>query len=83
MKKFPNIVQALLNLEKESERINILRHNKHYDYPEWVQLIYFQDHKFNTYEHILTGKADYFGITFRYEYQFTNHTSPFVYLNLN
>jgi len=67
------IVQALINLEKASEKRNIAR-NIGQDHAEWLELIYFRGHEFPT-----GGNPIYkFGSE-----KYIQHTSPFVYLNKN
>ena len=94
MKKFPNILQALLNLERESEKRNMLRYNTYFDYPEWIRLIEFKefhmpmicdaenylDTYLTTIEIYEYNDIKFNDIYFRVIQLF--HTSPFVYLNL-
>ena len=77
MKKYPNIVQALFNLEKASEGRSIER-NRFHDYAEWLELIDFNDYKFPILDCIIEMHKAEPIIYFR-----KWDTSPFVYLNLN
>ena len=74
MNKYPNIVQALMRLEFESEKRNRKR-NKMQDHPEWLQLVYF-----NHFEFPILHYTFYNGLYIVFE---KYDTSPFVYLNLN